>query len=59
MSLVDWLFDKRSKMELAKELAQLAHENAALKNRVHALEHEVFWLRVKERETPAPIDKLP
>lgn len=49
MSLVDWLLDKRTKLELAKELAQLAHENAALRNRVDALEHEVFWMKAAER----------
>lgn len=49
MSLVDWLMEKRGKLELAKELAQLAHENAALKNRVDALEHEVFWMKAAER----------
>jgi hypothetical protein len=45
MSLVDFLFEKRTKLELAKELAKTAHENAALRNRVYELEHELFWLK--------------
>jgi len=51
MSLVDYLHKNRTPMELAKELAAKAHENAALKNRVHALEHELFWMHAAERET--------
>jgi hypothetical protein len=43
MSLADWLLKERTPRELAKELAAKAHENAALKNRVHALEYELFW----------------
>lgn len=50
MSLFDFLMQHRDKHELAKELAALARENAALKNRIHELEHEVFWLRAKEKE---------
>jgi hypothetical protein len=50
MSLVDYLYKNRTQMELAKELAAKAHENAALKNRVHELEHELFWMRVAERQ---------
>lgn len=53
MSLVDFLLEKRTPLELAKELAATAKENAALKDRVFALEHEIFWMRVAERE-PAP-----
>lgn len=43
MSLYDYLMDTRDKTSLAKEVVKLAHENAALKNRVHELEHELFW----------------
>lgn len=50
MSLVDHLHQTRTPMELAKELAAKAHENAALKNRVHALEHELFWMHAAERD---------
>lgn len=59
MSLVDFLFKERTKLELAKELAATAKENAALKNEVHRLEHELFWMHAadrrkdKEREPPA------
>lgn len=49
MSLVAWLLSNRTTLQLAKELAQLAHDNAALRNRVHELEHEVFWMKAVER----------
>lgn len=49
MSLVDWLLDKRTPLELAKELAATAKENAALKNRVFELEVELFWMKAAER----------
>ncbi|MFZ3286615.1 MAG: hypothetical protein WA191_07165 [Telluria sp.] len=49
MSLVDFLLEKRTPLELAKELAMTAKENAALRDRVFALENEVFWLRAAER----------
>jgi hypothetical protein len=49
MSLVDFLLEKRTPLELAKELAATAKENATLKDRVFALEHEVFWLKAAER----------
>ena len=44
MSLYNFLMANRSKEELAKELAKLAHENAALKNQVFIHEHTIFWL---------------
>jgi cell division protein FtsB len=53
VSLVDFLFAERTKLELAKELAQTAKENAALRNQVHALEHEIFWMKVAERDGKA------
>lgn len=49
MSLVDWLLETRSHLELAKELAATAKENAALRDRVFALEVELFWMKVAER----------
>ena len=49
MNLFDFLLESRTKLELAKELAQLAKENAQLKNRVFELEHEVFWMKAVER----------
>lgn len=49
MSLVDWLLDNRSKLELAKELAQTAKEKAALQDKVFQLEHELFWMKSVER----------
>ena len=42
------LLDHRTPEELARELAASAKENAALKNRVHALEHELFWMKAAE-----------
>lgn len=52
MSLVAFLLEKRTPLELAKELAATAKENAALRNKVFALEHEIFWLRAAERNEP-------
>lgn len=49
MSLVEHLLESRSPLELAKELAAMAKENAHLKNRVFELEHEVFWMKATER----------
>lgn len=46
MSLVDYLVANRAPMELAKELAATAKENVALRDKVHALEHELFWTKV-------------
>lgn len=49
VSHVDHLLATRDKRELANMVAALARDNASLLNRVHALEHELFWTRVKER----------
>jgi hypothetical protein len=46
MSLVDHLLATRTALELAKELAQTAKENAHLREQVARLECEVFWLKV-------------
>lgn len=54
MSLYNHLITTRTKEQLAKELAALAHENAALRDQVDALKHEVFWLRVAERDKEKP-----
>lgn len=51
MNLVDYLLKYRTPLELAKELAAKAHENAALKNRVGELEHQLFWMQVAERNS--------
>lgn len=48
--LVDWLLNNRTKEELASEVKKLAHENAALRNRVGVLEHEIFWIRATEEK---------
>jgi|GEM_PF-6547434 len=50
MALVEYLLSSRTPLELAKELAQHAKENAALRDRVGALETELFWLKVAERK---------
>lgn len=52
MSLVNHLMASRTPLELAKDLAATAKENAALRQRAYELEIELFWLRVAERPTP-------
>lgn len=58
--LVAHLAATRTHLELAKLCAQLARENAALKDRAFALEHELFWTKVALRDeekkacTPSP-----
>ncbi len=49
MNLVEWLMLNRDKLALAKELAATAKENARLRDEVHALQHELFWLKAKEK----------
>lgn len=49
VSLVEHLLESRSKLDLAKELAAAAKENAHLKNEVFRLEHELFWMKATER----------
>lgn len=44
MSLYTYLLEHRTKEELAKELAAMARERAALQNRVGELETKLFWL---------------
>lgn len=41
---------------LATELYQYARDNAALRQRVFELEHELFWMKAAEREAPAAIE---
>ncbi len=43
MSLVDYLLETRTPLQMAKEYASLAHQNAALLNRIKTLEVELFW----------------
>jgi hypothetical protein len=50
-TLADHLLKSRTPLELARELAAQAKQNAALLNRVHALEHELFWMHAAERES--------
>jgi len=45
--LVDHLLAERTPLELAKELAKTALDNAHLKERVARLECELFWLRAQ------------
>jgi hypothetical protein len=49
MDLVEYLVTSRTPLEMAKELARVAKENAALRNRVHAAETELFWVKAVER----------
>lgn len=51
MTLAEYLLKHRTPVELARELAALAKAHAALKDRVGALEHELFWMHAAERET--------
>lgn len=44
MSLVEHLVATRKPLDLAKELARTAHDNAQLQRRVHELEVQQFWL---------------
>lgn len=57
MTLAEYLLKYRTPEELACELAAKAKENAALKDRVGALEHELFWMRAVERTTPTTMEK--
>ena len=50
MDLVAWLLHSRTPLELARELAATAKENAALRDRVGQLEHELFWTKVSQRK---------
>lgn len=59
MSLVDFLHDNRTPMELAKELARSAHENAALRDKLGAAELELFWMKAAEREPVAQASAVP
>ena len=43
--LVDHLLAERTPLDLAKELAQQAKENAALRERVARQDIELFWLK--------------
>src|SRR5471032_1345501 len=54
MSLVEHLMETRTPMDLAKELARTAHDNAELRRRVHELEVQQFWLT-----RPAPASMPP
>lgn len=53
ITLADYLLKHRTPVELARELAAAAKENAALKGRVGALELELFWMRAAERDFDA------
>ena len=44
MSIVEYLMETRTHMEMAKELAIEAKKNADLQRRVHELEVQQFWL---------------
>jgi hypothetical protein len=54
MDLVAHLLATRTPLQLAKELAATAKENAALRDQLHAAKHEIFWLRVREEGRPIP-----
>lgn len=45
MGLVEHLLETRTPLELAKELARMAKDNAHLKDSCYAYEVEIFWLK--------------
>jgi hypothetical protein len=49
MSLIDQLM-KREKLDLAKELARTAKENAALRDEIGKRDVELFWMKAAERD---------
>jgi len=49
MSLIDHLM-KREKLDLAKELARTAKENAALRDEIGKRDVELFWMKAAERD---------
>jgi hypothetical protein len=51
MSLIDHLM-KREKLDLAKELARTARENAVLRDEIGKRDVELFWMKVAERDAP-------
>lgn len=53
MSLIDHLM-KREKLDLAKDLARTAWENAALRDEIGKRDVELFWLKITERDASAP-----
>jgi hypothetical protein len=50
MDLVQHLLETRSPLDLAKELAKVVRENVALRDRAHAAETELFWVKATERD---------
>lgn len=54
MSLYNMLMEW-PRERVVKELCHQAKENAALRDRVFALEHEIFWLRATE---PVPASSV-
>lgn len=54
MSLVDHLLATRTPLELAQLAYATARDNALLRDRIHALEHELFWktAAINVKETP-------
>jgi hypothetical protein len=50
MGLVEHLLNTRTPLELAKLLAATAKENAHLRDKVHALEHELFWTKADQKD---------
>ena len=54
----DFLMAK-DKAELVKDLMATVKENCALRDKVGALQHEIFWMKVRERDDSAPPDVRP
>lgn len=48
MSLVDHLLANRTPLELAKLAAHEAKDNARLRDELHAVKTELFWLKVPQ-----------
>lgn len=60
MSLVDYLYNNRTKMELAQLAVAEAKLNAELRNQLYLAQHELFWYQaVTTQPQPEMLDPLP
>lgn len=51
------LLSTMTKEQLADEVVRLAKQNVKLKDEISRLEHENFWVKVKERENRSSQEK--
>lgn len=45
MSVVDHLVETKTALELAKMVYLLTVDNCALRDKVHELKHQIFWMQ--------------